>query len=78
MFLTAMVANPDCRGAAENQGITIKWGCGRSPPPCLAPSACSVPLVIYRCVRQTVKTPDSPAAARAALAAWGRSREASG
>ena len=73
MFLTAMVANPLSVGLAANQGIAITWGLWALAA--AVPGAISlvvVPLVIYRlCPPGAVKTPDAPAAARAALAGLG-------
>jgi DASS family divalent anion:Na+ symporter len=73
MFLTAMVANPLSVGLAANQGITITWGLWALAA--AVPGAISlvvVPLVIYRlCPPGAVKTPDAPAAARAALIGLG-------
>jgi divalent anion:Na+ symporter, DASS family len=73
MFLTAMVANPLVAQLALNQGIAITWTLWALAA--LVPGAVSlivVPLVIYSlCPPDVVKTPEAPAAARAALAAMG-------
>ncbi len=73
MFLTAMVANPLSVELAAKQGIAITWRLWALAA--AVPGAISlvvVPLVIYRlCPPGAVKTPDAPAAARAALAGLG-------
>jgi DASS family divalent anion:Na+ symporter len=73
MFLTAMVANPLSVQLARSQGIAITWGMWSLAA--VVPGAVSlvvVPLVIYwLCPPGAAKTPDAPAAARAALAELG-------
>lgn len=73
MFLTAMVANPLSAQLAANQGIAITWSMwalAASVPGVV--SLVVVPLVIYRlCPPGVVKTPEAPAAARAALSMLG-------
>jgi DASS family divalent anion:Na+ symporter len=73
MFITAMVANPLSVSLAATQGITITWGMWALAA--CVPGTVSlivVPLVIYRlCPPGTVKTPEAPVVARAALAAIG-------
>lgn len=73
MFLTAMVANPLVVQLAAAQGVTITWGIWSLAA--LVPGLVSlavVPYVIYRlCPPGAVRTPDAPAAARAALARLG-------
>ena len=69
MFLTAMVANPLVVQLAAAQGVTITWGMWSLAA--LVPGLVSlavIPFVIYRlCPPGAVRTPDAPAAARAAL-----------
>ena len=73
MFLTAMVANPLSAQLASNQGIAITWSMWTLAA--IVPGVISlivIPLVIYRlCPPGSVKTPDAPAVARAALAGLG-------
>jgi DASS family divalent anion:Na+ symporter len=69
MFLTAMVANPLVVQLAAAQGVAITWGMWALAA--VVPGAVSlavVPYAIYRlCPPGAARTPDAPAAARAAL-----------
>jgi DASS family divalent anion:Na+ symporter len=74
LWLTAMVGNPLGAESAREAGVDISFG--RWLLASSVPTLCAlvlVPLVLYWRIRPEVRrTPEAPAAARAALAAMGR------